>query len=169
MMPINELTIGAPAFLIALLPNYSRPASQMLSYILEHTLPAALTVVINTVYLQVAGILFDIPWEDYSTMIVFLVGVMGFYHLSQLVKPLTFRMKLVFICLIAGFVLSFILFGDLLTLNSLFTRNVFFYMPLVYFSYHVHGFLGKTCRSALDAYHILKKAGWTKKNREADA
>jgi cation-transporting ATPase E len=74
--------------------------------------------------------------------------------------------------LLGGFVLSFMFFNDIaafifkdntLIFKGLMTRNSFFYLPLIYFSYYVHGFLGKVCRKFLDAYLILKKAGWTKK------
>jgi len=163
MMPINELTVGIPSFFIALQANYARPAGQMASNVLEHTLPAAITVIFNTLYLQLAGILFGIPAAETSTMVVFLIGIMGFYLLLQLAKPFTAPIKWMLAILCVAFVLSFSLLGNFLTLTSLFTRNIFFYLPLIYFSYHVHSFLGKVCRKAVDGYRILKAAGWMTK------
>lgn len=163
MMPINELTVGIPAFFIALQTNYARPTKQMLSNILEHTLPAAVTVVFNTLYIQIASILFDIPIAEYSTMIVFLIGIVGIYLLLQLSKPYTKHIKLMLAVLVCSFILSFTFIGNLFILTSLFTRNVFFYLPLVYFSYHVHSFLAKVCRKGVDAYRILKDAGWIRR------
>jgi len=164
MMPINELTIGIPSFFLALQANYSRPEGKLLTNILEHTIPAAITVVFNSLYIQLASILFHITTEESSTMIVFLIGVMGFYQLSKLAKPYTPRIRLLLIGLISSFILCFALLGNLFMLSSLFSRNVFFYMPLVYFSYHVHSFLGNICRKAVEAYHILKTAGWLKRS-----
>jgi len=164
MMPINELTIGIPSFFLALQANYSRPEGKLLTNILEHTIPAAITVVFNSLYIQLASIFFHIPTEESSTMIVFLIGVMGFYQLSKLAKPYTPRIRLLLIGLISSFILCFALLGNLFMLSSLFSRNVFFYMPLVYFSYHVHSFLGNICRKAVEAYHILKTAGWLKRS-----
>ena len=160
MTPINELTVGIPSFFIALEANYARPAGKLLSNILEHTLPAAITVVLNTLYIQLASILFEIPVAESSTMVVFLIGVMGFYLLSQLAKPYTRRIKWLLVVLVNGFILSFVFLGNLLMLTGLFSRNIFFYLPLIYFSYHVHSFLGKVCRKAVDAFKILKAAGW---------
>ena len=165
MMPINEFTVGIPSFFIALQANYARPAGMLLSNILHHTLPAAITVVLNTLYIQLAGIIFEIQIAESSTMTVFLIGVTGFYLLSQLAKPYTPRLKLMLAMLITGFLISFLFFGDFFSLESLLNRNVFFYLPLVYFSYHVHDFLGRLCRMALEAYRILKAAGWTKRAR----
>lgn len=89
---------------------------------------------------------------------------MGFYQLAQLAKPYTKRIQWLLIGLICSFILCFALLGDLFMLSSLFSRNVFFYMPLVYFSYHVHSFLGNVCHKAVEAYHILKTAGWPKRS-----
>ena len=160
MMPINELTVGIPAFFIALQANYARPAGQMASNVLEHTLPAAITVVFNTLYLQLAGIIFNIPPAETSTMIVFLIGIMGFFLLLQIARPYTPLIKLMLILLAAAFIVSFFVFGNLFILTGLLSRNVFFYLPLIYFTYQVHGLLGRVCRKGLDAYRILKAAGW---------
>lgn len=163
MMPINELTIGIPTFFLALQANYARPKGQLLTNILEHTLPAAITVLCNTLYIQLAGIYFDLPTEESSTMVVFLIGVMGFYLLHQLARPYTRRIKLLLVVLVCCFVVCFTLLEHLFMLEGLFSRNAFFYLPLVYFSYHVHSFLGKVCSKAVEAYHILKYAGWMKR------
>ncbi len=164
MMPINELTIGIPSFFLALQANYSRPEGKLLTNILEHTIPAAITVVFNSLYIQTASILFHIPTTESSTMVVFLIGIMGFYQLAKLAKPYTQRIRLLLIGLVCSFVLCFALLGNLFMLSTLFSRNAFFYMPLVYFSYHVHSLLGNICRKAVEAFHILKTAGWLKRS-----
>ena len=163
--PINALTVGIPSFFLALQANYARPGGMLFNNILQHTLPAAITVVFNTLYIQLASIIFDISFFDSSTMTVFLIGIMGFYLLSRLTKPYAYQVKIMYIFLIVGFVASFTFFGELFSLTSLFNRNVFFYLPLVYFSHHVHDFLGKICRKGLEAYRILKAAGWTRRAR----
>lgn len=163
MMPINELTIGIPTFFLALQANYARPKGQLLTNILEHTLPAAITVLCNTLYIQLASIVFGLPTEESSTMVVFLIGVMGFYLLHQLARPYTRRIKFLLVLLVCAFVVCFTIFERLFMLNGLFSRNAFFYLPLVYFSYHIHSFLGRVCSKAVEAYHILKYAGWMKR------
>jgi cation-transporting ATPase E len=61
MTPVNDLTVGIPSFFIALQANYSLPKSQMLDNVLGRTLPAAITVVFNAMYIQTAGLLFGLP------------------------------------------------------------------------------------------------------------
>jgi cation-transporting ATPase E len=164
MLPKEVATIGIPSFFIALQANYAKPAGRMLFNILEHTLPAAITVIFNTLYIQLAAVLFDIPLAEYSTMVVFLVGIVAFYLLAHLAKPFTKFTLLMFITMVTCFVMSFLLLGDFLSLTSMISRNAFFFLPLIYFSYHIHGFLGKVCRRSLDAYRILRDAGWTREN-----
>ena len=166
MMPINEMTVGIPAFFIALQATYFKPIKRMVANIIEHTLPAALTVVISTMYLQLTAILFEIPNEELATMVVLLIGSIGFYLLLKLIHPFTSRMKLMMALLITCFLLFLIIFSDFLTLASLFNRNAFFYLPLLYFGYHVHEFLGFVCYKTAGAYRILKNAGWTKAKRK---
>ncbi|MFV0400619.1 MAG: hypothetical protein ACK5LX_08380 [Oscillospiraceae bacterium] len=70
--------------------------------------------------------------------------------------------------------LLFAFFGDVFMLGNIFTRNAFFYLPLAYFSFHVHGFLGKCCRKAINSYkvHLRKRraralAAWPVKPKKA--
>jgi len=164
MMPVGSLTVGIPTFFLALQANYSRPSEKLVQNMIEHTLPAAITIVFNTLYIQLAAILFDIPFEEYSTMVVFLIGIVGFYLLMKVSLPYTDRIKVMLALLALAFVITFTVtpIREFFLLSTLFNRNAFFYLPLIYFSYHVHDFFGKACRKSLEAYHILKSAGWMK-------
>lgn len=157
MTPINAFTVGIPTFFLALRPIYDRPAGRLFSNIFEHAFPAALTIVFNTLYIQLAGVLFELSWEETSTMTVFLAGVVGFFLLFRIARPYTRGVKVLLAVLVAGFVLLFTLFGRYFVLGSLFTRNAFFYLPLLYFSFHIHGFLGRTFRKAVEAVRRFRE------------
>ncbi len=143
MTAINTLTVGVPAFILALQPNYKRPEGRFLTNILEHSIPAAITILFNTLYIQLAGAWFDIPAEETSTMVVLLVGVVCFFLLLRITKPYTVLDRIMLGTLMAAFVILFVFLGDYFMYEGLFGRNVFFYAPLFYFSYHIHGFLGR--------------------------
>lgn len=153
MTPINAFTVGIPTFFLALQPNYSRPEGKMVSNIFEHSLPAAFTIVFNTLYLQLAGVLFELSTLELSTMVVFMVGVVGFYLLLRIARPYTRGIKVMIAALVTGFLLMFTLLGEPFGLGSLMTRNAFFYLPLMYFSFHIHGFLGQTSRTGIQAFY----------------
>lgn len=165
MTLINAFTTGIPSFFLALQARYDRPEGRMMANIFEHSFPAALTIVFNTLYIQAASYLFDIPEGQTSTMVVLLVGVVGFYLLLQISKPYTKSVKILLAAMIFGFMFMFIWAGDLFTLESLFNKNVFFFMPLIYFSYHVHGFLGSVCSRVLKRLEKLRGRGKREKKR----
>lgn len=164
MTPINAFTVGIPSFFLALQPRYDRPQGKMMSNIFEHSFPAALTIVFNTLYLQAASYLFELDPEQTSTMVVFMIGIVGFYLLFRISKPFTRGVKVMLGLLIAGFIMLFLFAGDIFTLDSLIHKNVFFYLPLVYFSFHIHGFLGNVCSKLLKAYSSFKE----KRGRELE-
>ena len=142
MTPINALTVGIPSFFLALRVNYNRPEHKFMSNIVEHSLPAAITIIFNTLYIQLASMLFDIPVMESATMIVFLIGVVGFYLLFRLAKPFNIKTKILFLGLVSAFITVFVFYPNYFMLTNLFNRNVFFYVPLLYFSYYIHDFLG---------------------------
>ena len=134
MGPINSLTVGLPSFFLALEPNYRKPEGKFLSNVLENAVPAALTVILNILIIQLAGKWFQLDYSETSTMSVLLTGVVGFLLLIKLSKPLNWKKNLMIGLLILGFLGSFIVLGDFFNFESLFTRNVFFYLPLIFLS-----------------------------------
>jgi len=149
LTPVSAFTVGIPSFLLALQPNYGRPANRLGANIVEHSVPAALTIVFNTLFLQLAGLLFHLTWDETSTMVVLLLGAVGFYLLLTIAKPYDKAAKIVLPVLAVGLLVAFLFFGGFFSMASLLNRNAFFYLPLLYFSYHIHGFLGKANRRAM--------------------
>jgi len=84
-----------------------------------------------------------------STMVVFLLGAVGYYLLLVIMKPYDKTTKILLPILATGLVVTFF-FGNFFDLANLLGRCAFFYLPLLYFSYHIHGFLGKINRKAMD-------------------
>ncbi len=157
MTVVNALTVGIPSFFLALQPNYSRPGGKLLGNVFEHALPTALTIVFTTLYLQAAAVLFDLTAEDLSSMVVFLIGMVGFFLLLRIAQPLTAGARVLLISMFSLFIIFFAALSlsapmrALFMMNGLISRNAFFYLPLLYFSYHVHGFLGRMFRKAREA------------------
>lgn len=131
LTPINTLTVGIPSFILALEPNYKRIKDHFLNNILKISVPAALTVVFNIFIIELAGSWFNLSHLEVSTMCVLLTGGVGFQVLIKAAKPLNQRKKIMIGLLMLTFLCSFILFGEFFMLDSLFTRNVLFYLPLL--------------------------------------
>lgn len=136
MNPINSLTVGIPSFFLALERNYKKPEGVFLTNVLENAVPAAITVVVNILIIQLAGLAFDLTYLETSTMAVLLTGIVGFLLLFKVSKPLNWKKNTMLVILTSAFILVFTYFREFFDLASLFTRNVFFYLPLIFFSYH---------------------------------
>jgi len=152
MTPVNTLTTGIPSFFLALQLNYDRPAGRFLSNIFEHAFPAAITIVFNTLYIQLAAVMFGIPYGETSTMVVFMAGVVGFFMLFRVARPLTKITMVMLWTLVGLFACVFFVpgVGAFFFMEGLIGPNIFFYLPLIYISYHTHGYLGRLCRRLLD-------------------
>ena len=137
MTPVNTLTTGIPSFFLALQANYDRPAGRFWANIFEHAFPAALIIVFNTLYIQLAGLLFDIPFAETSTMVVFMSGVVGFFILFRVAGKLSVPMGILLWAMVAMFVGVFFIpgVGAFFGLGGLIGPNVFFYLPLIFISW----------------------------------
>jgi cation-transporting ATPase E len=158
MTPVNTLTTGIPSFFLALRANYARPAGRFFANIFEYALPAGILIVLNTIYLQCIGIFFQLPMEETSTMIVFLIGIVGFTLLLRITPPFTRGVKIMLGLLITAFLALFVFGGKFFTLTSLISRNIFFFMPMLYFNFHVQGYLHDAFRRGFDRFEQWQKA-----------
>ncbi|MDL2219219.1 HAD-IC family P-type ATPase [Ruminococcaceae bacterium OttesenSCG-928-O06] len=131
MTPINSLTVGIPSFFLALRARYEKPEGRFLLNVLENSVPAAVVVVVNILVVQLAGIAFELPFIETSTMNVLLTGAVGFVLLTRVARPLKWPDITLISLLGTAFLCCFVLLGSFFDLGSLFTRNAFFYLPLL--------------------------------------
>lgn len=131
--PISSFTVGIPSFLLSLRPDYDRPKGRFGKNVLENAMPAALSVVFNILVIQLAGVCFDLPFEQTSTMNVLLTGMVGFRLLIRVSRPMRKQDIALVSVLGAAFIGTFFILGDFFMLDNILNRNAFFYVPLLYF------------------------------------
>lgn len=149
MTPINLFTVGIPSFFLALRSSYHKPQGRFAANILENALPAAITVVFNIMVIQLAGFCFGLQQAETSTMNVLLTGAVGFILLVRIAQPLN-KLEIALIAALAtAFLLSMVLFGWFFGYCSLFSRNAFFYIPLLYASPGILSFLSNLAAKVL--------------------
>lgn len=146
MQPVNSLTVGIPSFVLALRDNFKKPEGRFLLNALEHSLPAALAVVINALIIQLAGLWFDIPHAETSSMTVLLTGFVGFLVLYKLTAKQEKWLK-IFVGVLAALFLCYTfpiplpVIGSLsgfFMLEGIWTRNVFFWIPQMALSWNIY-------------------------------
>ncbi len=146
MTPINALTVGIPSFFLALRRNLAKPEGKFLINILENALPAALTVVFNVLIVLLAGICFGLSSREISTMSVLLTGSAGLILLLKVSAPATRRILALNIALAVMFLASFFVPPFVWQFENLVSRNIFFYLPLLYTTPRMFSFLSGLIR-----------------------
>lgn len=99
MTLINFLTIGFPAFVLALEPNHERVKTGFLKNVLSKAFPASITTIINIILLLVLSNLFGLDKGVVSTLAVIITFYTAFLLIYKISKPLNF-MRTTLLCLI---------------------------------------------------------------------
>lgn len=169
MTMVNVFTVGVPSFILALMPNYGRPEDRFYKNMFEYAFPTSITIVINTLFLQLAAYVFKLNQGEFSTAVVFLIGVVSIFLLFRISSPYTLGTKIMLAGMTVGFAVLFLFFYSYFSLESLFSRTAFFYVPLIFVSYQINKVLGKWCTNILDfiEYRADKKA--KKHQQESDS
>ena len=88
MSIINSLTIGIPSFILALEPNHDRIKGHFLLNVVKNAFPASFTCVIAVPALVIVSSILKLPFEQISTIAVFLVVYIGMLLIYKISKPL---------------------------------------------------------------------------------
>ncbi len=109
---ISALTIGVPAFFLALEPNYARVEGKFMRNVIRRAMPGGLT---NLILVLIAGFftkILELPQENYDTIAVWVVATVGFVTLYSVCRPFTrLRIAVFSAMLIAMLIALFFLTG----------------------------------------------------------
>ncbi len=103
---ISALTIGVPAFFLALEPNYARVEGKFMRNVIRRAMPGGLT---NLILVLIAGFftrILDLPQENYDTISVWVVATVGFVTLFYVCKPFTKLRIAVFSSMLAAMLIA---------------------------------------------------------------
>lgn len=112
----SVVTIGIPSFILALQPNKNRIQGNFFKNVLSKSLPAAILVVLNIVTIMIFSYLFHFSDGMTSTLCVLTTAITGFMLLYYLCQPWNHLKRLLFISMIALFILQVIFLPDLYSL-----------------------------------------------------
>ncbi len=147
---ITGFTIGIPSFILALEPNNDLVKGNFLLRIMSKSIPCALTVFFDIALIVAFSKVFNLSYQFYSTMAVYLTGATGFIFLYKICLPFTFLRKILLSALLIGFIycitfqneffslISFrpqtILIGFVLILDSLYVFKKLYDLSIKLFS-----------------------------------
>ena len=116
---VNCMTIGVPAFILAMEPNRSLVQGKFLKNVVRRALPAALTDILLVGGVMLFYLAADLPDTAMSTICAGVMGVVGLMMVHQTAKPYN-KLRLAMICVLAlGFAGSFLFLKALFNLVTL--------------------------------------------------
>ena len=135
MTLISALTIGAPSFILALEPNRKRLRGKFIVNVIQKSLPAALTIVLNILLLTAINGYMGFSDEQYSTLAVILTGCTGLLMLYKVCAPFNFLRGALAAVMTAAFVLALILMGKFFSIAPLNLPMILVLMMLLLFAF----------------------------------
>ena len=143
---ISALTIGVPAFLLAMEPNRTRVTGRFLLNVLSRALPGSLCVFLYMLLANSIGPLIGLDPNEVNTLCVYLTGIAGLCFLLRVCNPLNLRRGLLCAVMAAAFLLGAVLFRGLLQLMLPTGRMLYLLLPLGLFCYPLLGALTRLAR-----------------------
>ena len=116
---VNCFTIGIPAFILAMEPNFARTEGKFLTNVLWNAMPAALTDVILIIGVILFYLAFGLAEGALSTICTAVMGLVGLLMVHQTCKPYTKLRIALMITMSVGFLVCFIGFGKWFSLSPL--------------------------------------------------
>lgn len=116
---ISALTIGVPAFFLALEPNYARVEGRFMRNVIRRAMPGGLT---NLILVLLAGFLtkyFELPEGVLNTISVWVVATVGFVTLYYVCKPFSKLRIAVFCTMLAAMLIALFFLSGFFELPSL--------------------------------------------------
>ena len=157
MTLINSLTIGIPAFILALEPNRSRVNGKFFINVVSKAIPSGITTVVNILLLVFVASLINLPNKETSTIAVIITAYTAILLIYRISKPLNLLRKalLILITLIFVLMISTPIGRSIFSLSWLSPNGLLILLPLMYISTRLFKLL-----SNLLNILIKKKSNW---------
>ncbi len=154
---INSLTIGIPAFILALEPNKSRVKGKFFINVISKAIPSGITTVVNILLLVFFASLINIPNEQTSTIAVIITAYTAILLIYRISKPLNLLRKLLLVLLSGIFLLAILtpLGREIFSLVWLTPNALLILLPLMYVSTRLFKLLSNILNII-----IKKKSNW---------
>lgn len=157
MTLINSLTIGTPAFILALEANHDLVKGKFLINVISKAIPSGITTVVNILILVFVSSLLGISSAQTSTIAVIITGYTALLLIYRISKPLNLLRKSLLVLLSIIFVIALITpFGrEIFSLEFLTPNSLLILLPLMYLSTRLFMLLSRTLNII-----IKKKNKW---------
>ena len=146
MTLINALTIGVPAFILALEPNFNRVKPKFFMNVVSKAIPSGITTVINVLLLVFVAKLFNFQSEQTSTIAVAITAYTAILLIYRISKPLNYLRKMLLFVISLLFVIVLVtnVGRNIFSLELLNPNSILILIILMYLSTRLFNFFSKT-------------------------
>ena len=116
---VSTLTIGFPAFLLALEPNKNLVSGRFLQNVIMRALPGALTDILLILGVQAFANVFSLSIDELSTMSAILMAWVGLLVLFQVCKPIDWKRGVIWGVMAVGVIFCITVMADFFVLSKL--------------------------------------------------
>lgn len=157
MTLINSLTIGIPAFILALEPNKTRVKGKFFINVISKAIPSGITTVVNILLLVFFANLLNIPNEQTSTIAVIITAYTAILLIYRIGKPLNLLRKSLLVLISAIFLMMILtpVGREVFSLSWLTPNSLLILLPLMYISTRLFKLLSNVLNMV-----IKKKSKW---------
>ncbi len=157
MTLINAVTIGIPAFILALEPNHLRVKDKFFINVISKAIPSGITTVINILLLVFFASLMNLSSDETSTCAVIITAYTAILLIYRISKPLNLLRKVLLILITIVFLLMILtpVGRSIFSLVWLSPNALLILLPLMYLSTRLFKLL-----SNLLSILIKKKSNW---------
>lgn len=157
MTLINSLTIGIPAFILALEPNHNRVKGKFLINVVSKALPSGITTVINILLLVFFAKVIGLSSTQTSTVAVIITAYTALLLIYRISKPLNILRKSLLIIITLVFIMANVVHAGrtLFSLEILTPNALLILLPLMYISTRIFAFASKQVNKL-----IIRKQNW---------
>ena len=135
---ISGLTIGFPAFVLALKPNRDRVQGNFLRNIILRSVSGGITAAIMIVLSQIVGYVMKLSYVQCSTIAVLILGFMGLLVLLQVSRPMDALRRLLFVICAVGLLGAILIMPRLFFLARIITPIFWIYLPCLLLTYWLY-------------------------------
>lgn len=145
MSLISTLTIGMPAFILALEPNYDRVSDKFLTNVISKAIPSGLTTILNILILVLLSSMFKISDIQISTIAVIITWYTAVLLIYRISKPLNLLRKSLLIFIVVLFMIAYLIpiLRSLYSLEILKPNSILILVFLMYISTRIFSSLSK--------------------------
>lgn len=151
----SVVTIGIPSFVLALQPNKKRLEGNFLKNVLSKSLPSAMTIVFNILFIMLMNQIVHFSESQVSTLCVIMNAFVGFRLLYHLCLPFNTLKRFLFGTMSALFLIQFIFLKELYSLVHLNLKMMILLIGLMIASLLVFHLLTEWITSLLKKSNIL--------------